>query len=105
MTPFLISENPETESWVWGEIDGIVFRPHTFGHLDVYVAGYRDVDRRVHERFPGLLCYARRRLPGDYGPLEDEIPCPYLVVVFGSDTCLQFAGDLPTENSVTSLFN
>lgn len=95
MTCVLHGEDEETGLTVWSEVGGVMPESLSLGRTDAYISPCRGIDRRVRRYFPGLECYMRPRLPGDYGPLEEEFEGSLVFVRFADDdVCLYLPGDL-----------
>jgi hypothetical protein len=86
-TPILVGEDCARSIFVWRiSSDFVPVPPSQCPHL-LYIAGYSDIDRQIHKYYPGLLFYARRRLPSDYGPLKEAYGGTHVDVLFAKDMC------------------
>lgn len=95
MTCVLHGEDEETGLTVWSEVGGVMPESLNLGRTDAYISPCREIDQRVSRYFPGLACYARPRLPGDYGPLDEEFVGTHVFVQFADDNvCLFLPCDL-----------
>ena len=94
-TPVLVGEDYERDIFVWRVVDDDVPLARPLNRDRWYIAGYCDIDRRIHEYFPGLLFYGRSRLPGDYGHLGEDYGGTHVDVTFVGDMCFLTPANYP----------